>query len=264
MPGSGTWSTPLNRGCKSHAWACIREIKGVYSIYGVGKGKRKPRRLLARGIPLASGHIEDFVMAKTAKIVTIPATAPASTPAPVAAVEPTKIAAVVASYTGSVITLKFATGTIKTWDTETATPEHNLRARMHGYAAKFVDRAAIPRDKATGRSATNAEKEAAVLECFDRIVSGGDWNAAKAEAAPKIAADARLLARALERIYSKKSPAELLAYATGLDVKTREGMMLNAKVKVVIDAIKAEDEAKIMAGVDQSAIDDMLAGLDAE
>jgi hypothetical protein len=206
-------------------------------------------------------------MAKSAKIVTIPATAPTSTAvpiAPVAAVEPTKVAAVVASYEGSVITLKFASGTVKTWDTETATAAHNLRARMHGYSAKFVDRAAIPRDKATGRSATNAEKEAAVLECFDRIVSGGDWNAAKAEAAPKIAADAKLLARALERIYTKKSPAELLAYATGLDVKTREGMMLNAKVKVVIDAIKAEDEAKIMAGVDQSAIDDMLAGLDAE
>jgi hypothetical protein len=66
-----------------------------------------------------------------------------------------------------------------TFDPRGCTDDVELSATTHGYVQKISDRAAIGRDPDTGKSASPAEKLAAMHECADRLQSGGPWNAVR-------------------------------------------------------------------------------------
>lgn len=68
------------------------------------------------------------------------------------------------------------------------------QAMIHGYKQKIADAAAISRDTTTGRSATDADKRAAMQEVVDRL-NRGEWSAtAKATGPKKVNVDALVAA----------------------------------------------------------------------
>lgn len=136
--------------------------------------------------------------------------------------------------------------------------EHELRAcstalLFHGAKAKFIDAAAIPRDKATGKSATIAQKREAVQATIDRVIAG-EWN--KAREGGDGAANG-LLYTAMCRMY--EGVMDAAAMRTWLDAKTTEekaALRINPQIAAIIIEIKAERAPKSTADSDA-----LLAGL---
>ena len=77
---------------------------------------------------------------------------------------------------------------------------NRARAEVHGWCQRIVDAAAIPRDTTTGRSATPADKHAAMQRLVTFYESGtGDWRANTASGGPrKSTLDALALAAVAE------------------------------------------------------------------
>ena len=119
---------------------------------------------------------------------------------------------------------------------------------MHGLKQKIGDAAAISRNPETGRPVTTDEKFDAMSEVLNRLMAGA-WNK------PRESGDAGaggLLFKALCRVKSDKTPAEVKAY---LDGRSKEEQAALRKVPVIaaaIDAIRAES-AKA-AGIDGEAL----------
>jgi hypothetical protein len=92
----------------------------------------------------------------------------------------------------------------------TATDPTADTALIHGYTQKIGDAAAIPKNEATGKSATDAEKRAAMAEIVDRLLEG-EWNG-KREGGVNIEA----LVAAIVKI-TKKSDAGVRAFVESKD-----------------------------------------------
>jgi hypothetical protein len=82
-------------------------------------------------------------------------------------------------------------------DTGKCGTENRAHAEIHGFIQKVSDRAAIGRDPDTGKSASPAEKFAAMKECADRLQSGGPWNVVREGGSN----EGGLLYRAMKRLY---------------------------------------------------------------
>lgn len=107
----------------------------------------------------------------------------------------------------------------------------------HGVKQKFIDAAAISRDPETGRSATVADKKAAVLDVIERCTVHGQWNKAREGGG----GSGTLLLAALERLYvGKKARADLTAYLDGLSTDQKRALERNARVAPIIEAIRTE------------------------
>lgn len=110
---------------------------------------------------------------------------------------------------------------------------------LHGLKQKLVDAAAISRNPDTGRSATVADKKAAVLEVRDRILSGS-WN--KTREGGGGAPSGGMFFRAVCRLYPNRSPEflrDFLAKKTEDELKV---MKKSSRVLETIAAIHAEEE----------------------
>jgi hypothetical protein len=125
------------------------------------------------------------------------------------------------------------------------------QAMWHGFKQKLIDAAAIPRNTETGRSATLAEKIAAVREVFDRLLAG-EWN--KVREGGGGTSDQALLVDALCRLQPNAVRGDVMAKVKAMTVEERNALMVHKKVANIIDVIRAE-RAK---GADGDAI---LAGL---
>lgn len=122
-------------------------------------------------------------------------------------------------------------------------------AMMHGLKQKIGDAGAISRNPDTGRSATTDDKFDAMAEVLIRLLAGS-WNKTR-EGGDGTGAGG-LLFKALCRVKSDKTPAEVKAY---LDGRSKEEQAALRKVPVIaaaIDAIRAES-AKA-AGIDGEAL----------
>lgn len=162
---------------------------------------------------------------------------------------PKRVPAITAAIDGYVLTFTGDNGRALTLNAETLTREVWDAAVMHGLKQKVGDAAAISRNPETGRSATTDDKFDAMAEVLNRLMAG-NWN--KPREAGDGAGAGGLLFKALCRVKSDKTPAEVKAY---LDGRSKEEQAALRKVPVIaaaIDALRAES-AKA-AGIDGEAL----------
>ena len=120
---------------------------------------------------------------------------------------------------------------------------------MHGLKQKLVDAAAISRNPDTGRSATVADKYAAVREVYDRLLSG-EWNKTRETGA---GGSGGLLFRALCITYPAKTPEAIREYLAKRTAE--EKTALRKKFAELIATLKAPAD-------DGTDVDAMLDELD--
>jgi hypothetical protein len=113
-----------------------------------------------------------------------------------------------------------------------------LRLAIHGLKQKIADAAAIPCDTVTGKSASIDDKFSAMQRVRDNLVEGG-WGIIRdgGNSEPK----GGYLFNALCELYAgKKTPEEIKTFLAGKDKKAQAQLRENAKVKPIIDRMKAE------------------------
>lgn len=140
------------------------------------------------------------------------------------------------------VQFEFSSGrTYAVW-LESLTPHIFAHAAAHGIAQKGGDAAAMSRNPETGRSATEAEKIAAVVEVLDRITSSdGTWNLVREGGT----GGGNLLFKALCRMYPTKTPEELREWLGGKSDDEKKAMRVNKKVAAIIAEIQAESVADV-------------------
>lgn len=165
----------------------------------------------------------------------------------------TKTPAISAEINGLTLTIASADGERIHLDANSLTREIFEAATMHGLKQKLVDAAAISRNPETGRSATTADKMAAIREVYERLLAG-EWNKRREGGT---GANGGLLFSALCRFYAgSRTEAEVRAFIEGLDEKAQAAMRAHAKVAPIIETIKAERAAKRsdVAAIDADAL----------
>ena len=115
--------------------------------------------------------------------------------------------------------------------------EIQRRAMLHGFSAKLVDAAAISRNPDTGRAATVGDKQAAVMEVYERLCAGR-WNKGR-EAGTGGSATGGLLLGALMSIYPKQSREKLDTWLKSLSKDQVSALRLDTKVAAKIAELKA-------------------------
>lgn len=124
-----------------------------------------------------------------------------------------------------------ASGNTITIDPSTLSDTIRAQATLHGLKQKLVDAAAIARDTATGRSATSADKEAAVKEVFNRITApNGTWNKVREAGATAVGG---LLVAALMQMTDKTKP-EIVKYLENKTAEEKAALRKNPKVAAII------------------------------
>lgn len=125
----------------------------------------------------------------------------------------------------------------------------------HGAKQKFIDAGAISRNPETGRSATVADKKAAILEVIDRCTVHGQWSKTR-----EGGGSGTLLLEALVRMYEgKKDRAALVEYLDGLTAERKRQLERNPRVAPIIEAIRTE--RRLASGKADDG-EDLLAQLD--
>ena len=137
------------------------------------------------------------------------------------------------------VAITFADGSTATLMIADLTYEILTHAVLHGLKQKLVDAAAISRNPDTGKSATVADKRAAVEAVMTRLAAGA-WNAARGEGGTGAGAGG-LLFRALVRLYDGKKTAEdIREFLAGKDKKEQAALRKNPRVAAIIVEIQAE------------------------
>jgi hypothetical protein len=106
----------------------------------------------------------------------------------------------------------------------------------HGWKQKVVDAAAKSRDPETGRSATDAEKIAAMKAVHERIMAG-IWAAAGGGGG--LGSEKMLLVRALAE-FSGKGLEEAKEFINGKTKAQQSALMGNSKIKTIIDRMREQ------------------------
>ena len=163
--------------------------------------------------------------------------------------------AIACEITGFVLTITGSDGTVLHLNAALMTDDIRHTAMMHGFKQKLVDAAAISRNPDTGRSATVADKMAAIGEVYERLCQG-EWNKAREGGA----GGGGLLLAALVRLYAgRKDEATIKAYLSNLDEKQQAALRADPRIAPIIAEIKAARDAKRASSVD---VGELLAGLE--
>lgn len=129
------------------------------------------------------------------------------------------------------------------------------QAALHGLSQKIGDAAAIERNPDTGRSATAADKYAAMHEVWQRLMAG-EWNK-RAEGGT--ATKGGYLFRALCIVYEgSRTPEQITAWLATKTAKEQAALRGAARIAAVIEELKAADaknppptdEAELFAGLE--------------
>lgn len=116
-------------------------------------------------------------------------------------------------------------------------PDFLLAAAVSRLKDRGTDRAALPRDPATGASATPEEKRAAIAEWVNHAMSGTtEWDM-RGTPKPKFG----ILHRALKRLYPSQDDAAIAAALKDMKPDERGNLLYFAPVADAIAAIRAED-----------------------
>lgn len=133
------------------------------------------------------------------------------------------------------------------------TPEMVAEAACHGLIQKGSDAAAKPRDTESGKSATDADKIAAIRDTIDRVC-GGVWNAAR-EGGGNGGGE---LLQAVIVAYPDKTPERLKEWLEAKSKVERDALAeKNERVKSALSAIRA----KRTAAVEIETLDEELENL---
>ena len=143
--------------------------------------------------------------------------------------------AITAEINGGTITLQFANGETLTMRGDGLNTDIKQYAMMHGLKQKLVDAAAISRNPENGRAASIDDKFQAVKAVYDRLLAG-QWNATREGGGQS----GGLLFKALCRMYSTKSPEQIMAYLSGKTDAEKTALRKNPKVAAIIEEIRAE------------------------
>lgn len=158
---------------------------------------------------------------------------------------------------GGLLQLSFASGNTVEIDPQRLDHSIITQATLHGLKQKLVDAAAIARDTTTGKSASPADKEAAVMEVFHRITrtdGTATWNKVREAGATAIGG---LLVAALMELTGKDKPA-ILAFLEGKSNEEKAALRKNQKVAEIILRLQA---ANVNPDIDTDALlDDLMAG----
>lgn len=138
------------------------------------------------------------------------------------------------------ITLTFSTGETLVIQASDLTVEIAQHAMMHGLKQKLVDAAAISRNPDTGRSATVADKYNAVLEVYNRVMSG-QWNKGRGDGYSQQVGG--LLYRALCILYPAKTPAAIKSFLDGKSNSEKAALRAAPKIAAIIDTLRADSDA---------------------
>lgn len=153
---------------------------------------------------------------------------------------------------GKTLTINFSNGKSLEIDVGNLSADIVLQATLHGLKQKLVDAAAIARNTDTGKSATLADKFAAVAEVHARLTSATpSWNKVRSEGSGN---GNSLLVRALMTM-GNKTKAQIDAFLETKSKEEKAALRANPKVAAIIAELQA-------ANVDESInTDDMLAEL---
>jgi hypothetical protein len=152
-----------------------------------------------------------------------------------------KTALYTVSLTGDTLTINIGRDTVQMtyganqWD---------IFAWAHGVKQKVGDRGAIPRDPDTGKSATDAEKQARMLETAQRLATGGTWNTV----AEGGGSEGGLLYRALIELGA--SPERAREKLAAMSRAEQAALRANPRVVPIIDRLRA----KVGEGIDSDEL----------
>lgn len=136
------------------------------------------------------------------------------------------------------LAITFGTGNTLDLTTAMLSTEVANQALLHGLKQKLVDAAAIGRNPDTGRSATMADKEAAVRDVFERIIGpDGRWNKGRADGEGNTGG---LLLSALCRLYPAKTAGELREWLGTKDAEQKKALRETPRIATIMAEIKAE------------------------
>lgn len=155
------------------------------------------------------------------------------------------------SVNNTAASFALADGTVIDLRFEDLTDSIKVLLMLHGLKQKIVDAAAIPRDTETGRSATDAEKIAAMRAVAERLLAG-KWSATREGGAGNTGG---LLLRALMQLQPHKGRDEIAAWLKGKSKAEQAALRASPKVAPIIDSLRAA----ATGGIDS---DDLLAELD--
>lgn len=162
-------------------------------------------------------------------------------------------ATIEAAIADTILTLQFSNGKHLTIDALDLTDAMRTTGLMHGLKQKLVDAAAIARNTETGRSATVADKFAAVEAVYLRLLNG-DWNAPRGEGT-----SGGLLLRALCQIHDgRKTREQLTAYLATKTDEEKAALRRVPSIAAVIATLRPEPKTD---GIDTAVLEAELAAL---
>ena len=133
-------------------------------------------------------------------------------------------------------------------------PGTQRQAAMFGWSRKISNEAAMSRSVETGLPASNEEKLEAMAAMIAHLESGTDaWSPARTGARASTA-DLSLLVTALMELQPARSRDELTAWVKSKEPAARSALMLNAKVKPIVDRLRAA----LASDIDADALLDEL------
>ena len=144
--------------------------------------------------------------------------------------------AITAEIVGTVLTFRGDNGQVISIDAMSLDPTIREDAMMHGLKQKIGDAGAISRNPDTGRSASTADKIAAMSEVRDRLLSGA-WN--KGRESGDGTGSGGLLFRALCKVKADRTPEQIRAYLDGLDKAQQAALRKVPAVAAAIDELRA-------------------------
>lgn len=163
------------------------------------------------------------------------------------------VPAIAADINNRVLVLTFGNGEKIELNADSVPDTIAEQAMMHGFKQKLVDAAAITRNPKTGRSATIADKFAAVKEVYDRLIAG-QWNKGRGDGTGA----GGLLFKALCRVYPTKTPDAIREFLAKKSDAVKTALRGNPKVAEAIAAIRAEVGAT--TNINTDGLLDELAG----
>jgi len=110
-------------------------------------------------------------------------------------------------------------------------------AVLHGLKQKLVDAAAISRNPDTGRSATVADKLAAVQDVLDRLLAG-EWNKRREGGS----GNGGLLFRALCIMFPNKTADGVKEFLAGKSDAEKAALRRNPKVAAIMDTLRDDGD----------------------
>lgn len=128
------------------------------------------------------------------------------------------------------------------------------RAVLHGLTQKVCDAAALSRDTTTGKSASPADKLAAMVKVVEHLNSGTEeWNL-KREGGGGPSVETTLLVKALVELYPAKPEADIAKWLKARKPEERAALMGQANIKGIVDRLRAEagkavDTEELLSGL---------------